>query len=89
MKHKEIVTLLILFGSVFVMVGILRYLDLYEGLEAAPEDEEPFESRMYEGMEHDVHEGLDAPTVTPPANPPSPPVVTPASSTSVTKYATF
>ena len=40
MKRTEIITLFVLFVSVFVLVGVLRYLNLYEGMEPGDNDEE-------------------------------------------------
>ena len=55
MKRTEIITLFVLFVSVFVLVGVLRYLNLYEGLQDEEEEEE--------------QEGMDAGPPTPPTPP--------------------
>jgi hypothetical protein len=46
MRHKEIITILILVALAFLLVGVLQYFHLYEGLESGtippPKDtEEP------------------------------------------------
>ena len=41
MKHREILNILILVGSAFLLVAVLSYFNLYEG------------------MEHELYEGLD------------------------------
>ena len=66
MKRAEIITLFTLFASVFVLVGVLRYLNLYEGMEAGEEEEKK------EEVEPQMVEGLDVP-----AAPPSPPASSP------------
>ena len=47
MKRTEIITLFVLFASVFVLVGVLRYLNLYEGLQ--DEDEEEAQGDTFAG----------------------------------------
>ena len=87
MKRAEIITLFTLFASVFVLVGVLRYLNLYEGMEAGEEEKK-------EEVEPHMVEGLDVP-----AAPPSPPASSPTltagptpaaeASGSVLKFSTF
>ena len=67
MKRAEIITLFTLFASVFVLVGVLRYLNLYEGMEGGEEEE-----KKEEEVEPQMVEGLDVP-----AAPPSPPASSP------------
>ena len=47
MKHREIMNILILVGSAFLLVAILSYFNLYEGMEYG----------VYEGL--DEKEGLE------------------------------
>lgn len=85
MKRSEIITLFTLFASVFIMVGVLRYLNLYEGLTENGEEEEEADS---------FESGGDAPQVTPPSDPPSAPSSGPVPATaggdsSVLKFTNF
>jgi hypothetical protein len=59
MKRTEIITLFVLFASVFVLVGVLRYLNLYEGMDPVENDD-------------DEPEGMGAGPSTP-TDPPTPP----------------
>ena len=52
MKHREIINILILVGSAFLLVAVLSYFNLYEGLED-------------EGME-DEKKRMDIPPPPPP-----------------------
>ena len=49
MKHREILNILILVASAFLLVAVLSYFNLYEGMETG----------LYEGMEPGLYEGLD------------------------------
>ena len=49
MKHREIFNILILVASAFLLVAVLSYFNLYEGMETG----------LYEGMEPGLYEGLD------------------------------
>jgi len=49
MKHREILNILILVASAFLLVAVLSYFNLYEGMETG----------FYEGMEPGLYEGLD------------------------------
>jgi hypothetical protein len=72
MKRAEIITLFTLFASVFVLVGVLRYLnlyegmELYEGLEPGEEEEEKPEGEA-PNPEPPMLEGLDVPAAPPSA----------------------
>jgi hypothetical protein len=78
MKHREILNILILVASAFLLVAVLSYFNLYEGmepglyegLEEQEEEKEPKMEGMDEGLEEeDKEEGMDnmpqAPTVGP------------------------
>ena len=84
MKQKEIVTMLILFGSVFALVGVLRYLQLYEGMEG-------MDDKKKEEEEPTIQEGLGE--IPPPPAPPSTsgpvPSATGGGKTEVLKFSTF
>ncbi len=89
MKRAEIITLFTLFASVFVLVGVLRYLNLYEGMESGEEEKKVEAEAEAPAPEPPMLEGLDAP-----AAPPSPPAAGPApaaagDSGSVLKFSTF
>jgi len=49
MKHREILNILILVASAFLLVAVLSYFNLYEGMETG----------LYEGMEPGLYEGLE------------------------------
>ncbi len=52
MKHREILNILILVGSAFLLVAVLSYFNLYEGMEPG----------LYEGLEEEEKketEGLE------------------------------
>jgi hypothetical protein len=49
MKQREIMNILILVGSAFLLVAVLSYFNLYEGME----------SGLYEGLEGEEQEGLE------------------------------
>ncbi len=46
MKHREILNILILVGSAFLLVAVLSYFNLYEGMEPG----------LYEGLEEEKKE---------------------------------
>ncbi len=90
MKHREILNILILVASAFLLVAVLSYFNLYEGMEPGlyeglEEQEEEEEPKM-EGMEQEDEdeEGMD--------NMPQAPDVGPAAATgpeTVLKFSTF
>jgi hypothetical protein len=57
MKHREILNILILVASAFLLVAVLSYFNLYEGMETG--FYEGMETGFYEGMEPGLYEGLD------------------------------
>ncbi len=81
MKHEQIINILLLVASAFLLVGVLRYFHLYEDI-------------VFEGMESKVKEGIDCPTMPPPGSPPPPPAppaappatTEPSPPTSITTY---
>jgi hypothetical protein len=87
MKHREILNILILVASAFLLVAVLSYFNLYEGMdhglyEGLDEQEEEKEPKM-EGMD-DEDEGME--------NMPQPPAVGPvaaAGAETVLKFSTF
>ena len=74
MKHREILNILILVASAFLLVAVLSYFNLYEGMEPGLyeglEEQEEEEPKM-EGMEQEDEdeEGME--------NMPQPPTVGP------------
>ena len=87
MKHREILNILILVASAFLLVAVLSYFNLYEGMDhgiyEGLEEKEEKEPKM-EGMEDDDEEGMD--------NMPQPPATGPvaaAGAETVLKFSTF
>ena len=89
MKQREILNILILVGSAFLLVAVLSYFNLYEGMEPGLyeglEEEEKKEGmedeEKREGMEEEKKEEFNVP-------PPSGPVAAVGAST-VLKYSNF
>jgi hypothetical protein len=92
MKHRAILNILILVASAFLLVAVLSYFNLYEGmdhglyegLEEGKEKEPKMEELKMEGMEDDDEEGMD--------NMPQPPATGPvaaAGAETVLKFSTF
>lgn len=89
MKHREILNILILVASAFLLVAVLSYFNLYEGMEPGlyeglEEKEEEEEPKM-EGMEDEDEEGME--------NMPQPPAVGPVAAATgpetVLKFSNF
>ncbi len=89
MKHREILNILILVASAFLLVAVLSYFNLYEGMdhglyEGLEEQEEKENEPKMEGMDDEEEEGME--------NMPQPPAVGPvaaAGAETVLKFSTF